>query len=577
MKKLKKCIWFLIFLVLCIVSNRQLTADKAIISIPNYQLRRLFPLDTDTVITFSDSILAGLVLDDQKTSSSIIVPVSNGRIAALNSDTGAMEWQIKIPSKSNQQIQLVATPIKIGHELVVVYQCVEKGERTSHRMAVLNLSSQTWDENFPVLELKAEKPTRDGNAIVKFNPPTAYSHAALKYARKSGSKWGYVYAAFGNAGDTQPFHGWLFEIDMGAWFTKSSDKIISSTLLTTPETECPVSLEYGTQEMICGGGIWSPAGPQIYQVDDNGYELIVPTGNGQLDLDHYDYANTLMRVQSGLEFDPGCDETLCRNFNPSQPEEACISSCKNLFIPRLPNNEPPFRPANGECDNKSFAECLAWMDYDLGGSSPVKAKLPNGKSVLVQPGKDGAVYLIDADHLGTQFDRMQIVDLCGTTADVCKASWMGMIVTHPALAYVDSKPIVIVPAFVPDNTHPAGVVALQIIDEDGKPKFKKFWQFPQPGSSKSVKAFRSHPSLPVVTKIGDAGDAVVWVVDVGNPGKLYGIRIKDGALLVEQPLLGTGRQLSAPVIHGKNLYISSVYPANGKTFVEAYRIESINH
>jgi hypothetical protein len=37
---------------------------------------------------------------------------------------------------------------------------------------------------------------------------------ALKAARKSGASFGYDYAAFGGAQDTQPFHGWLFEIDM---------------------------------------------------------------------------------------------------------------------------------------------------------------------------------------------------------------------------------------------------------------------------------------------------------------------------------------------------------------------------
>lgn len=575
MKRLKKYIGFFIVLALSIVSSHHLTAEKAAIPKPIYKLSRLFPLDTATTNTFSDSLIAGLIVDKQKTNSTILVPVSNGMIAALNSKTGEPEWQIQIPAESNQQIQLVATPVKIDHHLVVVYQCVEKGERISHRIAVLNLTTRTWDENFPVLELKAEKPTIDGSAVVKFNPPTAYSHAALKYTKKAGSEWGYVYAAFGNAGDTQPFHGWLFEIDMGAWFSQDMDKVIRSTLLTTPEAECPVSIEYGTQEMICGGGIWSPAGPQIFPSDD-GYELIVPTGNGQLDLDHHDYANTLMRLQPGLEFDPGCDESLCRDFNPSLPEEACISSCKNLFIPRLPGNAPPLRPANGECNDKTFAECLAWLDYDLGGSSPVKVKLPNGQSVLVQPGKDGAVYLIDGEHLGAQYDRLQIVDVCGTPVDACKASWMGMIVTQPATSYINSNPIVIIPTFVPDTKHSAGIVALQIVVVDGKPKFKKFWQFPRPGSTKSIKAFRSHPSLPVVTKLGSDSDAVVWVVDVGNPGKLYGIRIKDGEVLVEQPLLGTGRQLSAPVIDENTLYLPSGNASNGKTFVEAYRIETVN-
>jgi hypothetical protein len=99
---------------------------------------------------------------------------------------------------------------------VIVYQCLEKGVRTSHRMAVIDLTQRKLDTEFPVLVLSADKPAADGVTKVKFNPPTAFSHAALKHAWTVGSEWGLVYAAFGNAGDTQPFHGWLFEIDMDA-------------------------------------------------------------------------------------------------------------------------------------------------------------------------------------------------------------------------------------------------------------------------------------------------------------------------------------------------------------------------
>jgi hypothetical protein len=66
-----------------------------------------------------------------------------------------------------------------------------------------------------------------------------------------------------------------------------------------------------------------------------------------------------MRVQPELEFDPGCDDKLCKNLNASQPDYSCMSSCKNLFIPRLPEDNTVFKPAHGECDNKTFWECLA--------------------------------------------------------------------------------------------------------------------------------------------------------------------------------------------------------------------------
>ena len=378
-----------------------------------------------------------------------------------------------------------------------------------------------------------------------------------------------------------PIMAGFFEIDMDAWHV-SKQKLenerakpaISSVLLTTPESDCPVNKElYGNQEMICGGGIWTPPGPQIYPSGDE-YELFVPTGNGQIDLGRHDYANTIMRLKPGLKFDSGCDANLCANFNPVNPDKACMASCKNLFIPRLLEGDAPLRPANGECDNKSFWECLAWMDYDLGSSAPVKVDMDNGHSLLVQPSKDGSVYLIDAEHLGTQYDRLQIVDVCGTKADQCGAGWMGMIVTQPVLTSIDEDQVVVIPTFVPDKTHPAGLVALKIVLEEGRPKFKRIWQFPDPSSPEAVQTFRYHPSLAAITKMGKNDDATIWVVDIGNHGTVYGVRIKDGALVAKQTLKGTGRQDSSPLIHNNYLYVTSIIPGTNKAMVESYRINT---
>lgn len=539
----------------------------------NYTLTKLFPIDTKSSVFFDQSIIANLILDSSQGRPLVIVPGSNGVITALDGETSTIEWQINLPTPEGQEAQLISTPVMISNKLVTLYQCLEKGIRTSHRMAVIDLAQKKLDAAFPVLVLSAEKPTVDGVATVKFNPPTAFSHSALKHTWKVGSEWGLIYAAFGNSGDTQPFHGWLFEIDMDAWHQQNSKQAISNVLLTTPEAECPVTIESGTQEMICGGGIWTPAGPQLYPTADN-IELFVPVGNGQLDFARHDYANSMMRLQPGLQFDPECDAQLCKDVNPSQLDNACVASCKNLFVPRLAEGDAPLKPANGECDNKTFSECLAWMDYDLGASAPIKVTLKSGHSVLVQPGKEGAVYLIDAKHLGTQYDRLQIVDVCGTTSDPCKAGWMGMIVTQPALTTINEEPVVVIPTFMPDSSHPAGLVALKIVLEAEKPKLKRFWQYPDPVSSKAVQKFRSHPSLPVMSTIGKNNDAIAWVVDIGNPGTLYGILVKDGAVLFEQSLMGTGRQLSAPLIEGNMLYLASTLASTGKAMVEAYRIEA---
>lgn len=541
-----------------------------------FKLERLFPTDALPSVTFDESIIASPVLDLSQGKPLVIAPVANGIIAALDGETGVPDWQIKAPTPEGQLAHLIATPVIIGGDkLVIIYQCLKKGVRTSHRMAVIDLAKKQLDDAFPVLVLSAEKPAADGIGTVTFNPPTAFSHAALKHAPQPGSKLGYVYAAFGNSGDEQPYHGWLFEIDLDAWQQGSAGEkpAISSVLLTTPETDCPVTKEYGNQEMICGGGIWTPAGPQIYSSGD-GFELLVPTGNGQTDLGRHDYANTLMRVKPGLKFDAGCDAAVCANFNPSNPDPACMASCKNLFIPRPAKGDTPLKPATGECDNKTFWECLAWMDYDLGGSAPVKADLANGQSVLAQPGKDGSVYLIDAEHMGTQYDRLRIVEVCGTLVDECKFDWMGMIVTQPVLTSVAGGPVVVIPTFVADKSHPAGLVALKIVLENGLPKFKRFWQFPDPSSLDALQAFRSHPSLPAVATLGKSGDATLWIVDIGKQGTLYGIRLNDGAVVARQALKGAGRPLSAPLIHGDHLYVASIMPGTNKAMMEAYRINA---
>ncbi len=543
----------------------------------HFKLERLFPTDTYPSITFDESIIASPLLDLSQGRPLVIVPASNGIIAALDGETGALDWQINAPAPEGQLTLLVSTPTIIGDKLVILYQCLEKGVRTSHRLAVIDLTKKQLDEAFPVLVLSAEKPAADGVGTVKFNPPTAFSHSALKHAPKQNSEWGYLYAAFGNSGDEQPYHGWLFEIDMDAWHVPKKEHgnantkpAIHSVLLTTPEAECPVTGEYGNQEMICGGGIWTPPGLQIYPSGDE-FELFVPTGNGQIDLGRHDYANTVMRLKPGLKFDSGCDATLCANFNPSNPDKACMASCKNLFIPRLLEGDSPLKPATGECDNKSYWECLAWMDYDLGASAPVKADMNNGHSVLVQPSKDGSVYLIDAEHMGTQYDRLQIVDVCGTKTDQCGVGWMGMIVTQPVLTSIDGDPVVVIPTFVADKTHPAGLVALKIVLEKGLPKFKRFWQFPDPLTPEAIQTFRSHPSLPIINRQNENGDDTVWIVDIGNNGTVYGVRIKDGALIAKQSLSGAGRPLSAPLIHGNILYVASIKPGTNKAMLEAYR------
>jgi hypothetical protein len=536
------------------------------------KLTRIFPTEVNPSIKRDAVISAFPLLNLTSTKKpQLIVAARDGAIWFLDAKTGKKMALVNIPETPELKVLLVSTPVLVEQNLIVLYQMKGKGGRESHRVAVVDITTHKLNPSFPILELSAEKPQADGKAMVKFNSPHAFSHSEVKHVKKMDTTFGYSYVAFGNAGDIQPFHGWLFEIDMDAWKYKGVKHAIKNVLVTTPESQCNVNITAGTREMICAGGIWTPAGPQVeYNAGD--YELLVPTGNGQLDLDRHDYANTLMRVKPGLEFDPGCDVGLCKNFNPSNPALACIQSCKNLFIPRLKAGDKPLKPVTGECDKRSFSECVAWMDYDLGANAPVKIKLSSQQSIIVQASKEGAVYLLDADHLGTMFDRMQLIETCGTKEDPCKQSWRGMMVTQPVVSMAGETPVVIIPTFVTDETHESGVFALKIITQNGKPRFEKNWQFPNPNSPEATKRFRYPSTLPLMTTLAKHGD-VVWVVEPGKPGTLYGLRIKDGKLIAKQSILGKGVPLSRPIVLGNMMYIVSRSLDNKVSWIEGYLIE----
>lgn len=549
-----------LLLVSCFASA---TADEL-------KLTRLFPSAEHPSVTFDDYLLASPLLDTSENESRLIVAYTDS-ITLLHSKSGALLERIRLPAPSGQNVEIAATPLRVGETLFVVYQTAENGRRMHHFIIAIDLRSRQIDARYTLLELSATALSSDGKPVA-FNPPTAYSHAAVKHIPGTGS--GYLYTSFGNAGDTQPFHGWLFEIDIDAWRIDGAAKALRSTLTTTAESDCPVQYEYGTQEMICGGGIWNPAGPSISMQNGN-FALLAATGNGQLNLARRDYANTLMRIAPGLEFDPGCDAQLCANFNPAEPEEACMASCKNLFIPRLMPGDLPLHPADGSCDDKSFAECLAWMDYDLGANAPLEIALPNGQKVIVQAGKEGGVYLLDAAHLGTLYDRQQIVPLCGTASDPCKAGWRGMIVSAPVQADVGGDPVIIIPTFMPDETQAGGLIALKVVINEGRPKFERLWQFPAANDSNAQRAFRSHPSFPLLTREGPKHEAYVWVVDIPlgtQSGTLYAVRVRDGVLAARQTLFGTGRPLSHLLMHDGILYLASNAPGNKLGWIEAYRV-----
>ena len=257
-----------------------------------------------------------------------------------------------------------------------------------------------------------------------------------------------------------------------------------------------------------------------------------------MNLNDRNYAQSILRLTKGLEFDPKCNSQECAAFDPTAPSESCLESCKNIAIPRLMPDDPPLEVASGRCDGETFLECLASNDWDLGANGAVQVKLGPGSNVIVQPGKDGGLYLFDADVMGRMYDESRIVPICGTPDDPCNSWSAGMIRARPVVTRLDGQQVVIVPTFVPDSSHPAGVVARKIqITEDG-PRFERFWEAPPRDTQEARASFRSYPSLPFLTRAPN-GEEHVWVVDTTSEDTLLGIRVVDGTIVVRQQLQGT--------------------------------------
>jgi len=509
-----------------------------------------------------------------------VVVATGGRLDIRRHPDGSSVRQVELPAPEGEAAQIYASPAIVGDWAIAAYHTVAAPEsgplgttRLRHWVVVADLKTGQVHPDFPPRELAADFDANGG--VEPFRPANALARAEVKHlpgatgtTAGTPGTLGRVYVTFGNIRDIQPWHGFAFELDLDAWRADPATAI-SGALITTPETNCGPPGSSGSRERICGGGLWASSGP--LEVTDGGRrEVILAPGNGQLDIARGDFANTLMRVTPGLDFDPECNATACAGFDPDDPAEACVASCKNLFVPRHAPGQGPPRPESGVCEGDTMWQCWQKLDY-VGGSTP--AFVPFGEyRLLAYPTKDGSVFLVDADHLGTMYDRKPIADYCGTPTDGCYWDWAGMIVNQPVVTWVDGTPLVIVPTFMPDRTHPAGVVGLYIVDEGEGPRFRIAWRAPAADTPAALTRFRQHSTRPVLQNLG--GLEVVWVVDVlrGGPSDLLGVRTWDGQILVEQRLLGPSNRFTRPLVIDTMIYVPSCTSDDGTSFLEGWRV-----
>ena len=301
----------------------------------------------------------------------ILTVTADGVFTALAPLTGAQLWQVALTAGDGLLANLTAPPAVVGHRLVFVWQEVtDDGTRVAHHVGVIDLDARALDLQFPALTLEAHATATDGSGPIDFLPAHAFSRAAVVHVDVPDRVLGLAYVSFGNVRDLQPWHGWLFELDLDAW--QANGAPITGTLVTTAaESDCGAEDSDGAREMVCGGGIWAPLGPEVIAdpASPDGYALLVATGNGLTDPTRGSYANSVLRLGRGLSFTTGCDPTLCAGFDPTAPTDACAASCDRLFIPRLPAGQSVPRGANDGCVGRTLFQCYATFDWDLGASA----------------------------------------------------------------------------------------------------------------------------------------------------------------------------------------------------------------
>lgn len=518
----------------------------------------------------------------------VVVSATSGVVTLVDPDTGAKGAEVAMPFEEGEDPYVLATPLIVGDLAFVAYHTspTPEGEvsgprshtlndkRLRHRFAVVDLAAGQISGEFPVIDLEAEVPEVGGEEEVEFLPSHALARSEIVRGLEAGDELGRAYVTFGNARDLQPWHGWAFEVDLDAWRgAEDGEEAVSAVLTTTPQADCGQTNASGSTQRTCGGGLWSPTGSLVIQREES-YELVLAPGNGYLEPNESSYANTLMKTGPGLTFAHGCDPEACADFDVDSPANACTETCTDLFIPRLLPGQSVPEPADGRCEGlpELFA-CWEKLDY-LGGSTPALIEIEDFR-LLAYPAKDGAVYLVDADHLGTLHDREEIAAICGAEGDKCKAFWAGMIVAQPTLTEVDGDPVLLVPTFQFDTTHDAGLVALKVVVDDGSPQLEPLWRFPEGGTPEAVERFRRHTSNVALSTHGPDGAELAWVVEPNSnkgKGQLLAIETESGAPRFDLTLEGKGIRYARPLVLGDAIYVGSCNSDAGPSHLEAYRV-----
>jgi hypothetical protein len=151
-----------------------------------------------------------------------------------------------------------------------------------------------------------------------------------------------------------------------------------------------------------------------------------------------------------------------------------------------------------------------------------------------------------------------------------------MIVTQPVVGKAGGRTLIVVPTFMPDSTHRAGVFALALDTASGQPKLETAWTFPDPSCPEATQRYRYHPSRAALATLEGSAEPIVLLVEpgtvTGKRGVLTALRLADGQLLGETFMAGHGIRYIEPLVVGDVVYTPSCATDFGPSALEAHRI-----
>jgi hypothetical protein len=153
-----------------------------------------------------------------------------------------------------------------------------------------------------------------------------------------------------------------------------------------------------------------------------------------------------------------------------------------------------------------------------------------------------------------------------------------MMVTEPAVAWIDGEPVILVATFEHDTNHPAGVIALGIDRGAGgteDPRLVRRWEAPdfETEQAEALDRFRRHDSR--VALIDHDGATYAAIVDVGPTaarGTMLLIDVAAGRIVDRRALSGRGQRFIAPLVLGDRIVVTSCESNDGPGHVEAWDV-----